>query len=258
MVSTVVLPIRHCSNHGLYFPRDLNLLEVHTGFPCPPILPTKYTQVIEQKESHNWVCLFSREEQPMLSFPVSLHTMGNLSLSTVCRDFFGAGSGRLADPLMLFSQVASAKFASQCFHVPGPIILSIVFNSPLYCWWMIGDAIHSISAVCLGPGIYEVVSEWVPLFDPFLSGVPFHYRTCFSRSRMFFGAVAWVTGYISSHPVVASTVVSTWHLPWHVRSILGSVLETFITLHMLNMSLFSSKTFKLFRSRLRWFFLFVF
>lgn len=39
-----------------------------------------------------------------------------------------------------------------------------------------------------------------------------------SRPKIVFRAVAWFIGYVSSQPVVASTMVGTELLPWHVHA----------------------------------------
>ena len=52
----------------IFLPR-LNILEAHTGSPHPSALPTKYTQVCEQRQSHECAWLFSREQQGALPSP---------------------------------------------------------------------------------------------------------------------------------------------------------------------------------------------
>lgn len=61
--------------------------------------------------------------------------------------------------------------------------------------------IYPLNVMLFGPG--EVVSEMVLLYDSILSGVPCHHKAYFSMSRIVFHVVAWGTGYVSSHPVVA-------------------------------------------------------
>ena len=36
--------------------------EVHTGLPHSSALPTRYTQVLEQKQSRGWACLCPRQD----------------------------------------------------------------------------------------------------------------------------------------------------------------------------------------------------
>lgn len=62
--------------------------------------------------------------------------------------------------------------------------------------------------------------------------VPCHHNTCFSRPRIGFWAVAWSVGYVSSHLVIASTIVSTCHLLWRVC---GSVISS--SCHALHISI---------------------
>ncbi|CAM9106453.1 unnamed protein product [Bubo scandiacus] len=78
---------------------------------------------------------------------------------------------RLTDPLVLISQVASAKFVSQCFHPPLSNALNIVFNSPLdlsifpdACGSRSSDDVRDrlVSASCL--------SSVIPSSDPFAEG----------------------------------------------------------------------------------------
>lgn len=75
-----------------YFTPRLKLLRVHTGFHHLHTLPTKFAWVLWWKQSHKYIYLLPRKEQPMPSFPASsLHhhgecTVGTLSPSIVCRD----------------------------------------------------------------------------------------------------------------------------------------------------------------------------
>ena len=43
-----------------------------------------------------------------------------------------ARPARLADPQVLTNRVAFAECVPQCLNIPAPIVLSVVFNSPLY------------------------------------------------------------------------------------------------------------------------------
>lgn len=42
------------------FSPRLNVLNAHTGFPHPTALATKYTMVLEQRQTHEWACLSPR------------------------------------------------------------------------------------------------------------------------------------------------------------------------------------------------------
>lgn len=80
VVPTVVLPITHNSNHGLFSLR-LNFLEVHIGFLHPSVFSTKCTWVIDRRLPQEWVWLFPREEQSTQLFPAaSLHALWDLYL----------------------------------------------------------------------------------------------------------------------------------------------------------------------------------
>lgn len=80
------------------------------------------------------------------------------------------------------------------------------------------------SATCfLAQMLMRLLLKWVPLSDSILSGVPCCHRTCFSRPRVGFQAVAWVSSYSSSHPVVTSTTVSWQCLPWQVCGSVASL-----------------------------------
>lgn len=63
----------------IIFPPRLNL-EVHTRSPSSS--PTKYTQVLGQRQSHKEACLFPWEEKSTLTFP----------LPYVCRDLISSHS----------------------------------------------------------------------------------------------------------------------------------------------------------------------
>jgi len=94
---------------------------------------------------------------------------GILSPSTVHSGLDWAGPGQLADPLVLNSQAASAKHLSQCLSVPALSAHGVVCNQSIVSflfprgWCMVGDAIHSLSAMPAGPVVSEVVSETSPI-----------------------------------------------------------------------------------------------
>lgn len=73
---------------------------------------------------------------------------------------------------------------------------------------MVQNMIYPLNTVVSGPGIYEVIFEMSTLaqLTSFWGGMS--PQDCFPRPRMLLQAVVSGTGYISSHPVVASTIVS--------------------------------------------------
>lgn len=77
---------------------------------------------------------------------------------------------------------------------------------------MIHDVTYLLNVTFLGPGVYKAVSKasLVALFNCFWGAM--QTQSCFPRHRLVFWEVAWGMAYVSSHPVVASTNVSMWHL----------------------------------------------
>lgn len=92
----------------------------------------------------------------------------DLISSHIMTGFCWAGPGWLENPLVLTSYMASVKFISQYFHVPLSNSLNIVFGSLLYLslsrgLWVVWHVVHPWSVVFLSPGVYEVISEMVPI-----------------------------------------------------------------------------------------------
>lgn len=109
-----------------YFPLGLKLLEVHRDFPTIPHYPEIISGSLTESNPMNG---FAHDIFPS-QFPTC--TTGTLCPSTAHSSFVWAGPGQLFDSLVLTSQVASYKFASQCFYVLALVAFSTVFNSPLY------------------------------------------------------------------------------------------------------------------------------
>lgn len=86
------------------------------------------------------------------------------------------------------------------------------------------DREHGAPHQCWAPGAYEVISEMSPVvwFSSFL-GCCVAPQMCFSRHRMVFRVVVWVTDHVSNYPVVTSTMVSTWqvHLAGNITNLPG-------------------------------------
>lgn len=77
-----------------------------------------------------------------LPFPmggeIPVCSAGTLSPPTASMGLVWAGLVQLADPLAFTSQVASVKFASQCFHVPLPKALNSLQHFSVFpeaCEW---------------------------------------------------------------------------------------------------------------------------
>lgn len=111
-----------------------------------------------------------------------------------------------------------------CFPVfECPSTLSLMVHCIINYHWsccMVGYVIHPLSAMFFGSGVYEV---FFPRNDSILSGLSNHHKTCFSRPSIVFWEVVCGMGYFSSHPVVASTTVSTWYLQ---QQVCGSVVNS--------------------------------
>lgn len=100
-------------------------------------------------------------------------------------------------------------------EVPSPISLSVVFKA--HCMIRFSQRLvhdgecdlptqcHALWTRCLW-GCFE---NWVPLSESILFGVPCHHKTYFLRPKIMFLVVAWGKGYVSSHLVVSSIIVST-------------------------------------------------
>lgn len=191
----------------IIFPQRLSLLEVYTGSPHPSALPTKHTHNLMNGSAFFW-----REEKPTLTSPTpSLCVVqGPYLLSQYVGGLIWAGPRLLA---VLTSQVVSNKFASWCFRAPLPNSSNIVFSSllclsifPLTCGWYRMWYIHSM--LCFfAQELIRIFQKWFPSSDSILSGVPCHHNMCYSRPKTVFWAVAWFTGYVSSQPVAASTMM---------------------------------------------------
>lgn len=77
---------------------------------------------------------------------------------------------------------------------------------------MMGDVIYPLNAMLFGPGVHKVVLELyqfgVPLSGLIVFGMPCHHKTCFLRPKVMFLVMEWGKGYVSSHLVVSSIIVS--------------------------------------------------
>jgi len=78
---------------------------------------------------------------------------------------------------------------------------------------MVGDVIYPLMLRFVAQVFLRLLQKLVPLSDSVLPGVPCYRKTCFSRPKLVFRAVARVTGYVYNHPAVSSITVSTLCLP---------------------------------------------
>lgn len=133
------LLLRHKTHTVCFSPKVESPWGTHLGLPIlPRYLPSTPRSL--GKDNPTNVFAFSHGRRIHTDFPshFPVHSAGTLYPPTVSVGVVWAGSVQLADPLALTSQVASAKFASQCFHVPLPKTFNSLQHFSVFpgaCWW---------------------------------------------------------------------------------------------------------------------------
>lgn len=82
-----------------------------------------------------------------------------------------------------------------------------LYSLPQYMEVLFGQGTHSIPCSLVQMSM-RLFLKWVPLSNWLLWGLPCPSRTCFSRAKMEFQAVAGGTGHLSSHPAVVPLFVT--------------------------------------------------